>query len=81
MSTGGAAAFATLVAPVACYYISDALAQAMLDRKDQAGGWGAWMSSWFIDDRRPYCWAGDEFEESEQLLPHELKCAIDHSHV
>lgn len=78
--TGGAAAFVILAFPACAVAIADAVARAMLERKNASGGWGPWLQS-FVTDRRNYVWGGNEYEKRCQEIHEELRCNILHTVV
>lgn len=77
-TSAGVLTFTTLVMPALAICIADGLARAMLESKNAAGGWGPYLKSFFIQDRREFCWTGEGFEQHEKDIPDGLECEITH---
>lgn len=59
--------------------ISDAIVDAMIERKHAAGGWMNWLTSFVIPDRRYYIWEGGKLDMGpSSSIFKDLECAITH---
>lgn len=72
----GLVGVASIVLPVCLYAVTQGLTEALIERKNVFGGWGGWLLSWVIADRRHKMWTGPVFDEYEHLITDALRCCI-----
>jgi hypothetical protein len=68
--------FPSIALSVCLFAVANGMTESLLQRKNVYGGWGPWLLSFIVRDRREKMWSGILFEEKEPHIADALRCTI-----